>query len=80
MKRYRVTVRPADGPAWHFTGIFHHPMDAIDHALELTEGRPARISVDVVLVSGNWLSIRAAANPMDSTESIKHEDHHASPA
>lgn len=48
MKSYRIHIRPMGAPAYSYTGIYAHSCDAIIHAMELTQGRQARISAKVV--------------------------------
>jgi hypothetical protein len=44
MKKYLIRIHPANAPAYRYTGLFAHSIDAITHALEATQGQPARIS------------------------------------
>ena len=48
MKPYRITIRPAHAPAWHFTGLYASGFDAVNHAVELTWGQHARIHAQVL--------------------------------
>jgi len=48
MKPYIVRIQPAQGPAWHYHGLFAHGCDAVVHALDLLQGQPARISARVL--------------------------------
>jgi hypothetical protein len=48
MKKYLICIRPANAPAWRYTGLFAHSVDAILHALDATQGQPARISAKVL--------------------------------
>lgn len=48
MKSYRIRIQTIGAPAYSFTGVYAHSFDAISHALDLTQGQPARISAKVV--------------------------------
>ena len=48
LRTYRVSVKPASAPAWHYTGLFFHGFDAVIDALARTVGQQVRISARVL--------------------------------
>ena len=48
MKPFRITIKPSQGPAWSYTGLFSDSCTATSDAIERTWGQRVRISARVL--------------------------------